>query len=108
MSDTFDHEGDAWEDYDRRFDDADCSRTSQGSFTRNSLFYHQKVRFIRITAETEKAVQLELTDLHLVWVPKSVCRNWQESSVWVHKETFKRSMKSAIKPSNEMPTDRWE
>lgn len=100
MSDTFDHEGDAWEDYERRGaeDSGYGHRRATAPFNYDSLYYHTKVKFRCLSATTERAVQLELEDGRLAWVPRSVCRRWGDGEVWVHRATWMNSLKNAKKP----------
>lgn len=69
------------------------------------LFYHDRVRFNRMVNTTEKAVQLELPDGMWIWVPRSVCRNWEEGAVWIHRKTLRTSMANGRVPdtSTTMP-----
>lgn len=102
MSDTFDHEGDAWDSYEQGLEDQepDYRFTGQGrsDFIRDPLYYHQKLKFVRMTNTTDKAVQLETKKGLLVWLPRSVCLEWREGSVMVHRATLKRSLKQAKAP----------
>ena len=93
MSDCFDHLVDAFEDWDRGFDEG-CSRAwgkrGKSSFSPDPLHYHRKLHFKAIQAETEKAYLLRLSNDVGVWVPKSICRHLEESSVWVHSLTYSK------------------
>lgn len=92
MSDCFDHMTDAYESYDRAFDEGfrfgRRSRVSQ--FTPDPDFYHTRIEFMCIEAETHKALLLRLGKKVGVWVPKSICRKLKERSVWVHTDTYRK------------------
>lgn len=102
MSDTFDHEGDAWESYERGDEDGDTSwhRSNRrvSDFQYDPLFHHTKLKFVRMTNTTEKAVQVELGCGTQIWLPRSVCRKWKERSVMVHSKTLKRSLAAGRRP----------
>lgn len=59
------------------------------------LYYHVELKFVCMVSTTAKAVRLELPDGLLVWLPRSVCREWGEGAVWVHEKTLKMSLKTA-------------
>lgn len=126
MSDTFDHEGDAWDSYEQMREDDESyfgmhyigGNRSSGAHahspTRSApdpLYYHQLLRFRKMTATTDKAVELELMDGRLIWVPRSVCRNWCEGQVHVHGKTLRVSLSKARDPNgyadllDEIPDD---
>ena len=93
MSDCFDHVVDAFEDWDRGFDEGcprACGKRGKSSFSPDPLYYHRKLHFKAIQAQTEKAYLLRLSDDVGVWVPKSICRHFEESSVWVHSLTYSK------------------
>lgn len=91
MSDIFDHEADAWDSLDRAFDEgfvwyrSSMGRIGANNFVRDPLFYHCKLRFKRIVAETEKAYLFKIKKRVGVWIPKSVCRRLKKKTVYVHK-----------------------
>lgn len=64
------------------------------------LHYHTKLKFVRMTMTTEKAVRLELPQGIEIWVPRSVCRQWGEGVVWVHSKTLRKSMQTGQKAEN--------
>ena len=41
----------------------------------NKLFYHSKIFFDSITAETEKAYLLRINNKMELWIPKKICKN---------------------------------
>ena len=104
MSDTFDHEGDAWDSYERGREDQEpyygSSRRSTRKIVVDPLYHHTRVKFNRMVGTTELAVQLELPDGREIWVPRSVCREWGDGSVYVHALTLAASMKKARKPGD--------
>lgn len=107
MSDTFDHEGDAWDSYEQGLEDQDPesgyhtrARRPENNHSYDPLFYHKMVTFRKMTNTTEKAVELELADGKLIWVPRSVCREWSEGAVYIHKATLAESMKKARDPGS--------
>jgi hypothetical protein len=76
MSDTFDHEADAWDSlHEHGFEDYYHHR-SEGSteFTANALYYHTRWKYNSIVAETAKALLLEFDEGNC-WVPKSLCKS---------------------------------
>lgn len=92
MSDTFDHELDAWESYERDMDEQDCRRHS----SRNPLFYHRRVYIEAILAETDKSLLLMLKGFGdaEIWVPKKIMKKLTDESVWVHSNTFNAILKT--------------
>lgn len=98
MSDCFDHEADAWDDIcfnEERYMDEDAEfdgyfgpkrRGSRRSgyrptpFHPDPLYYHTRVKFAGIKAETDKAYLFELSKTKGVpkWVPKSCCRRLEK------------------------------
>lgn len=106
MSDTFDHEGDAWDSYEAGLEDQDPDYAFTGrgksNFVRNPLYYHERLSYRKMVGTTEMAVQLELMDGRLLWIPRSVCREWSEHQVWVHRRTLHASLKNARMPVNHL------
>ena len=102
MSDTFDHEADAWESYEQGREDDGPYSSGRGRSSHNydPLFYHQQIKFKRMSNTTAKAVELELMDGRLIWLPRSVCQEWGEGKVYVHRATLNKSMRNARKPLN--------
>jgi hypothetical protein len=102
MSDTFDHEGDAWDSYERGLEDQEPYQgySRRSTAAQDPLYYHKLVTFRKMTNTTEKAVELELADGKLIWIPRSVCRRWSDGAVYIHKKTLKESMKKARDPGS--------
>ena len=88
MSDTFDHELDAFESM--IFDD----RPSYGSsFQRDPLYYHRSYK-ITLVAETEKAYLFKFNDNSESWVAKRFCKKLTKDSVYIwHKASFLPAVK---------------
>ena len=66
----------------------------------NKLFYHSKIFFDSITAETEKAYLLKINDKMELWIPKKICKNmvldnenYESCFVYIHTETYKKIVK---------------
>lgn len=90
MSDTFNHEADAWDSLNQEFEEGfvwyhSPGATGLSNFARDPLYYHRKLRFKKIVAETEKAYLFKLKKRTGVWIPKSVCRRLKKKTVYVHK-----------------------
>lgn len=72
----------------------------------NHLFYHEKVYFKGITAETEKAYLLRITKKMELWIPKKICKNMEKQlddsgCVYIHKETYNKIVKKFKKEHKE-------
>jgi len=78
MSDTFDHEGDAW---DSLLYDNDPG--GYNGFDYDPNFNHHGMRYVSIEAETEKAYLFELS-IGRCWIPKKLCRDLKRN-----RKTFK-------------------
>lgn len=105
MSDTFDHEGDAWDSYesnreDGGYYDEGFARRGTRKMVMDPLYYHTRVKFKRLVNTTDKAVQLELLDGREMWVPRSVCREWGDGTVYVHTRTLGVSLENARRPTD--------
>lgn len=98
MSDTFDHEGDAWASRDFLDDEYQESGPARPS-TYDPLYYHHRLDFKRLVGATEKAVKIELLDGREMWLARKVCRRWTEGSVYVHTITLKKALAGAQKPA---------
>ena len=89
MSDCFDHEADAWDNYDLTreiyAEDADLDYVN---FVPDPLFYHRQVSYKVILKETGKAYLFQLSEKLGVWVPKSICRQVRPHTAWVHKRIY--------------------
>ena len=66
----------------------------------NKLFYHSKIFFKEITAETDNAYLLKINKKRELWIPKSICKNmtlnpkdYESSFVYIHTETYKKIVK---------------
>ena len=66
----------------------------------NKLFYHSKIFFDSITAETKKAYLLKINNKMELWIPKKICKkmvldneNYESSFVYIHTETYKKIVK---------------
>lgn len=90
MSDTFSHYVDAMESYDRAYDEG-CLTSSYVRFRKNPLFYFTKVNYIKIVTQTEKAYLFQIGDFEGVWIAKSICRNLDKNSVYVHTDTYRKT-----------------
>lgn len=92
MSDTFNHEADAWDSLDQSIDEGFVWRfTKSGAidnFCRNPLFYHRRIKIKGIVAETEKAYLFKIKKKMGLWVPKSMCRRLKKKSVYVHRSVI--------------------
>lgn len=79
MSDTFDHEGDAWESYDRAFDDGYRLPNRRSIISRTPTNFRKPPKYTAVPVvshihSTEKAHLVVLTidgGNHERWVPKS-------------------------------------
>ncbi|QDP52325.1 MAG: hypothetical protein Unbinned4162contig1001_25 [Prokaryotic dsDNA virus sp.] len=88
MSDTFDHMVDAYESLNY---DGNCG-VEGGGAPPDPLFYHVKIKFLRIKAETPKAYLFDVgtTDF---WCPKSITKKLKVEpdgcgSVYAHHKTL--------------------
>lgn len=109
MSDMFDHEADAFDDYCRRdYYDEDYgggqgysrARRFTPDFVPNPLYYHQKIAFDKVAAETDRAycLAIEVDNRMLnVWLPKTICRHLDlvSMTVWVHRQLYKKCLLKA-------------
>lgn len=100
MSDCFDHELDAWEQYlsDEypEDDDGSTSFQSNGSYTRKSEFvvdpnyYHEDIAFTALKRETDKAYLITRCGIDL-WIPKKIVRSLDivNNRMLVHLKTYR-------------------
>jgi hypothetical protein len=91
--------------YEYEYDGGD-SLSDRASFSYSSdsycqqnvdrLFYHKKRRFIDVQKETDKSYYI-LFDRGMppVWMPKSICKNMRDNSVYIHKATFRKIILSS-------------
>lgn len=106
MSDCFDHECDAYDDdynrngdtfYDGGWDNGYIPYMSRGrgkTFISDPLKYHSEINYC-LEAETEKAYLIHYDGME-VWVPKSICREIEDTSMYVHTDIFKKCIEGAI------------
>lgn len=91
MSDIFDHGLDAYEDLGSYYA-GDREGWPEGSWSApDPLYYHTKVVFEKIVAETEKAYLIHESQFNQeVWVPKSICRelNLKDNTVYCHRAIY--------------------
>lgn len=94
MSDCFNHCLDAYEDLGRQISDGEFvgfgkGRSRSTSAPYDPLFYHSKVSFDRVCAESEKSYNL-LIQGHRIWIPKKICRKFdlEKMTVYVHTSTY--------------------
>lgn len=108
MSDTFDHEADAWDSLSYDYYDSEEDRPrrrrrySPSTFTADPLHYHERITFKAVLMETRQALCLQVQEgqqVLRVWVPKSICRHLDMATctVWVHRAIYKQSKRGAIK-----------
>lgn len=81
MSDTFDHEGDAWDSFDQSLDDdSENIWYRYGGWSGHSFstydkdYYHKKRKFKSIIRETEKAYFIDVDGILRIWVAKKLVR----------------------------------
>jgi hypothetical protein len=98
MSDCFDHQADAWDDFcfnSDRYVEGDSvygynapykkgRRSKRNSFCYDPDYYHKKIQFSRIVKETDKSYYIELfkiqdtNDFLYVWIPKKIDGKWRQ------------------------------
>lgn len=102
MSDTFDHEQDAWDSRDNGMCES-YAGVNGYDFTPDSLFYHTKIRYCHVLTQTTLSYLVVLTeypDEHLqVWIPKSIIKNCDNvaCTMYVHKKTYDIILEDAKK-----------
>lgn len=94
MSDCFDHCLDAYEDLGCQISEGEFvgfgrGRSRSTSAPYDPLFYHSKVIFDRVYAESEKSYCLIIQG-ESIWIPKKICRkfNLESKTVYVHSSTY--------------------
>lgn len=95
MSDCFDHAMDAWESQ-CNYDYVDAhGGDGYGGSPPDPLFYFLETPYECIVEEREKAVNLKMCNSAYIWVPKSLCREWDKENrrVYIHKEFIVKKMK---------------
>ena len=100
MSDTFDHEGDAWDSLDDMYG-PERPRSSDyrpyrggggGTYSpRDPLFYHQKMEFKELQRENDYSFLIDG-----IWIPKKICKKMDavNKTVYVNKNTYQRVFRS--------------
>lgn len=88
MSDSFDHEGDAWDSLlFNEEPDEDGSYLHPANLDRN--YYHQQFHNLKFKQETQKSYLIEFPTGKSLWIPKKIIRNKVGSSCLIHKHTLK-------------------
>lgn len=110
MSDIFDHEADAWDDYSARWEAGDEDpggyyenrrpRRRSFGFYKASIdrdFYHHRIQLEELGAETNKALLVRFKGL-VFWLPKSICRelNRENLQVKVHWPTLDKILREVL------------
>ena len=89
MSDTFDHEGDAWDSYEQGLEDQEPGYSSPRRFSKHDpLHYHQKISFKAMTDANPQFVRLKLMNDIEIWLPRKICKLWNTGTVYVHRNTY--------------------
>ena len=52
------------------------------------LYYHTEHKLINAIDQSDKAYKLDFCEYGIKWIPKSICRELSNSSVYVHTATF--------------------
>lgn len=81
------HEEQAWDSYDRVFDDGDASDSGSAY---NANYYHSWLEYRALKHETAKAYLIEYVEGVDVWVAKKLVRELEpsEQRMLVHMPTF--------------------
>ena len=97
MSDTFDHELDAYESMDDMFgperpkssDSRPYHSGADSHFSPDPLYYHTKIGFTELTNEVSNAYLIDGR-----WIPKRICKelNLDNKTVWVHTKIYESIM----------------
>jgi hypothetical protein len=92
MSDIFDHELDAWESYDRVYDDREYSGLAY-----NPDYYHSWIRVHEILSDTATGLSVSVVPGFQVFIPnklirgkRKVTRGWE---IFVHPGTLFKILK---------------
>ena len=97
MSCCFDHGWDAWESREQEllWGGTGPSYVAGG----DPLYYHKMVSFNYLKRETEKAYLVSLQGGQTQWIPKKICRefNEEEGYVYVHKSTYSKILEDKPK-----------
>lgn len=105
MSDTFDHEGDAWNDRLERGENGGFNSYEyhfRGGFTTpvDPNYFHSWVT-VKVLRDSEKAYFVEKMDVRF-WVPKSLVRRVSLTGIFVHTETFNAIFQNALSQSDDL------
>lgn len=92
VRDVFEHDVTAFENMlDKAGNPVDGDFTwGKSSFKVDPLYYHTKVKFNRIKAETKRSYLFSFSNSIDIWVPKKVCRELKEDSVYIHINTLRK------------------
>ena len=72
--------------------------------TADPLFYHRLVSFICLLDRTDKAIHIQYTKDLSIWVPLSICREIEATSMYVHAATFEDIKKRALADFTKPPS----
>jgi len=93
MSDIFDHEVDAWESYDRVYDD----REYNGRLAYNPNYYHSWIRVHDIVSDTTAGLSVSVVPGFQVFIPGKLIRGKRKVTsgweIFVHSGTFFKILK---------------
>lgn len=86
----FNHEADAWDDYQARFDAGDDDPTgyygsNDNHFFINRLYHHRRVTYKEIIERREKAILFRTNFDQTIWVPLSLCRQIKDTDCYIWK-----------------------
>lgn len=95
MSDTFDHEADAYDDYVAREEQEDEYPGSRSNFQADPLFYHTKILYDEQKTSTAKAMLVGYNGKD-IWIPKALIRKHDahKKTMYVLKEFWKNKLRS--------------
>lgn len=91
MSDTFDHEADAWDslnEYGVEEDGSELHPANRKALDPN--YYHSQFTNLVFKAETEKSFLVQFQFSKSYWIPKKLVRNKTDSSALIHLATLKK------------------
>lgn len=100
MSDCFDHGLDAveseiqWVCFGEGPEPDYNSKFSKSNYDIDPLYYHIKIKAF-IQQETERAFKIRYEDDE-IWIPKSICRNIEFGSMYVHEEIFEQCLDNQL------------
>lgn len=89
MSDTFDHEGEAWASLDWDWEDGEVDTHCFIKSPPYALHFHKRVQFVSVDGETEKSLLINFGSGSL-WIPRKImrCLDRKNGVVWLHRHTF--------------------